>query len=202
MIIGITGGVGAGKSTILEILEKDYGAAVILSDHVARELMEPMGAAYEAVVAAFGNEILTAGSGSEIDREALSRLVFKDEEKRRKLNSLTHPATIEEISHRINIYYSQDPDRIILLESAILTEAGCEKLVDEVWAVIADNETRIKRLMETRDYPRQRAADMIATQKTNEQYVNEADFVIYNNGSLDEVSRVIAERIKYLNEGN
>lgn len=200
MIIGVTGGVGAGKSTVLDILKNEYNAHVILSDDVAKKLMEPGMASYEAVVSFFGEEILTAGKDSEIDRNALAKIVFNDEEKLKTLNSLTHPKVKEEISHLINTYYSEDPDGMIVIESALLIDAGYRNIVDEVWAVIAEPEVRISRLMETRGYSKERSLDVMDKQKSNEVFIKKSDFAVHNSGHIDDTRRQIAERVKYLNE--
>ena len=198
MIIGVTGGVGAGKSTVLEILEKEYKARLIFCDDVARDLQKSGRASYDAIVKYFGDEILSGGSGSEIDRKALAKIVFSDEEKLGVLNSLTHPLVKEEVMHLINKYYSEDPRFPIAVEAALLIEAGYRNILDELWCVIADDEVRIKRLMESRGYSRQRAMDMMAAQRSNAEFIKECDFAVYNSGNIEETRRQIAERINRL----
>lgn len=200
MIIGVTGGVGAGKSTVLGLLKKEFGAHLIMCDDVARGLMEPGGASYFGVVSAFGNDILSGGEGSEIDRKKLSAIVFNDKEKLKLLNSLTHPQVMDEVKNLINDYYINDPYGIIAIEAALLIEAGYRPLLDEVWAVTADPEVRIERLMESRNYSRERAVKMMENQKSDEEFSSEADFTVYNSKDLEDTRLQIEERIKYLNE--
>ena len=197
MIIGVTGGVGAGKSTVLEILKEEYGAKLIMCDDVARKLQEPGRASYNAICAYFGEEILTGGPGSEIDRTALAKIVFNDEEKLEKLNGMTHPLVKEEVMHLINVYYYEDPYGIIVIEAALLIEAGYRNILDELWCVTAGSETRIKRLMESRGYSRERALDMMGKQKTNEEFIEECDFAVYNE-DIKETRRQIKERVEEL----
>ena len=200
MIIGVTGGVGAGKSTVLGLLKDEFGAHLIMCDDVARKLMEPGEASYSGVVSAFGNDILSGGEGSEIDRKKLSAIVFNDKEKLKLLNSLTHPQVMDEVKNLINNYYINDPYSIIAIEAALLVEAGYRPLLDELWAVTADREVRIERLMESRNYSRERAVKMMENQKSDEEFSSEADFIIYNSKDLEDTRLQIEERIKYLNE--
>ena len=199
MIIGVTGGVGAGKSTVLEILKKECRARLIFCDDVARDLQKRGGASYDAIVKYFGEEILLDGPGSEIDRKALAETVFNNDEKLKALNSLTHPLVKEEVMHLINKYYAEDPDAPIAVEAALLIEAGYRNILDEIWCVIADDEVRIKRLMESRGYSRQRALDMMKSQKTNEEFISLCDFAVYNSGNIEETKKQVKDRIEFLN---
>ena len=153
-ILGITGGVGCGKSAVLNILEKEYGAYVIQADLVAHELMEPGQTSYLAIVEHFGCEILT--EDGHIDRKALGAIVFADEEKLSLLNSLTHPAVKEEIKRRIQMHLFEVVDRelveqmsafdghhpivrskdncvLIVIEAALLLEDHYDEICDEIW---------------------------------------------------------------------
>ena len=199
MIIGVTGGVGAGKSTVLEILKKECRARLIFCDDVARDLQKSGGASYDAIVKYFGEEILLDGPGSEIDRKALAKTVFNNDEKLKALNSLTHPLVKEEVMHLINKYYAEDPDAPIAVEAALLIEAGYRNILDEIWCVIADDEVRIKRLMESRGYSRQRALDMMKSQKTNEEFISLCDLAVYNSGNIEETKKQVKDRIEFLN---
>ncbi len=140
-VIGITGGVGSGKSEVLNILKKEYGAGLIEADRVAHELMEPGAESYEAVVKKFGNSILT--DEGTIDRAALGAIVFRDKEKLAVLNSLTHPNVEREILCRMDRMES-DPDiRLIVYEAALLTGAEFEQRFDQLWYVFAREDSEI-----------------------------------------------------------
>jgi len=205
MVIGITGGVGSGKSTVLEILKNEYGARLIMTDDVARELMEPGMPVYNAVVAEFGPEIIEGGqNGMPIDRKALAAIVFADSEKLEKLNSLSHPQVRTETERRIDEYYKEDPEALIIIEAALLIEAGYRDILDELWSVIADPEIRIMRLAQSRGYSREKSESIMASQMSNEEYIEKTDFSINNSGSVDETRKQIADRlngwISYSNE--
>lgn len=120
-IIGITGGVGSGKSEILNILKNDYQAKVIQSDHVAHELMVPGAKSYDAIVQAFGNEILN--EDQTINRPILGEIVFHDETKLSLLNSITHKNVDEEILSRIDQFEKEEPEGLLVIESALLVGA-------------------------------------------------------------------------------
>lgn len=192
MIIGVTGGIGAGKSTILEYLENRYHAAIIQADDVAKELMMPGGQAYKAVTDYFGEVILTDGYGSPIDRTVLSEIVFNDEKQLQILNSLTHPAVKNEIRRRIEKYQSEGIS-IIVIEAALLIQAGYQDLLDELWTVYADKETRIERLISSRNYTREKANSIISSQLSDEEMKAAADFVIDNSGNTESTCSQIDE---------
>ena len=130
-VIGITGGVGTGKSTVLELLRKNHGARIIQADLVARALMEPGGGSYEAVRGAFGDGILS--EDGKIDRKLLAEVIFGDEEKRQLLNSLTHPLVKEEVRRQMEAADAS----LVVYEAALPGEAGMRELCGEIWAVTA-----------------------------------------------------------------
>ena len=189
-ILGITGGVGCGKSAVLSILEKEYGAYVIQADLVAHELMMPGQASYLAIVKNFGESIL-AKDGS-IDRKALGSIVFMDESKLLLLNSLTHPAVKEEIRRRI----AESTDPFIVIEAALLLEDHYDEICDEIWYVYADRETRFQRLEASRGYTRQKSQSMMDNQMSEEELRRRCQAVIDNSGTLEETQRQLDEWLK------
>lgn len=189
MLIGVTGGVGAGKSTVLNILKEKYKAHLIFSDDVAKELMEPGGVSYEGVVRAFGEEILE--ESGKIDRAKLASIVYGDPEKLALLNSLTHPNVRDEILARVDGFYEEDPEALVVLEAALLIEAGYESLLDHLWAVLADREVRIRRLMRDRGYSREKAESIMDSQLSDEAFRAHADYVIDNSGTLEETEKQV-----------
>ncbi|NPA90530.1 MAG: dephospho-CoA kinase [Chloroflexi bacterium] len=176
-IIGVTGPIGAGKSTVLRIL-RELGAEVIDADQVAREVMEPGGRAYEKVVRAFGPDILT--SDGRIDRQRLAQVVFNDPEALRRLEAIVHPAVFEEIKQRI----AQSPRPIVALEAIKLLEAGLSiTICDEVWVIIVDKDVQLERLRE-RGMSEEDARRRMAAQLSPEEYIRHADVVIDNSRDL------------------
>ena len=158
-IIGITGGVGSGKSEILNILKNDYQAKVIQSDHVAHELMVPGAKSYDAIVQAFGNEILN--EDQTINRPILGEIVFRDETKLSLLNSITHKNVDEEILSRIDQFGKEEPEGLLVIESALLVGAGYEKRFDQLWYIYTREEVRYERLKASRGYSDEKIKQMI-----------------------------------------
>lgn len=185
-VIGITGGVGAGKSRILSILKTDYQAEIIQADEVAKELEEPGQEGYQALVELLGTHIL-AEDGS-IDRASLASIIFQDEEALQKVNAVIHPLTWNEIKRRI----SQSTAPIVAVEAALFDE-NSKRFCQELWFVDTSEEHRILRLMGNRGYSRQKCLDIMANQKDRASFLELADVVIDNNGSVEAVQEQIAK---------
>lgn len=183
MVLGITGGVGSGKSAVIKYFE-EQGAFVILSDDVARKISESEGPALDKIRDLFKDDNVLTGDGF-MDRTKVAALVFCDEKKKQALNDILHPATKDEIVRLINETQKATPDRLILLESAIFFETGCDELVDKVLFVYADEDIRIKRLMENRGYSEEKCRAIMAKQMTAEELRGRCDFVVDNSGSLE-----------------
>ena len=218
--IGVTGGIGSGKSLVMEILKEEHGAKIILSDQVAHELMEPGAKSYRDILAAFGEEILS--EDRTIDRMKLSAIVFSDPEKLSQLNGITHPNAIQEIRDRMAAFareaVSQDGQseaddsdpmtaktqgqgqnlRIIAVESALLLEADMDQDFDSFWYVWADPEVRVKRLMEGRNYTEDRARAVMASQKEDAYYRDRCQVIIDNSTDREETAVQVDRAIKEL----
>ena len=188
-IIGITGGVGSGKSEILSILEDDYHAKIIQSDHVAHELMAPGAKSYDAIVEAFGDEILN--KDHTINRQALGEIVFHDKGKLSLLNSITHKNVDEEILERIDRFQKEEPEGLIVVESALLVGADYEKKFDQLWYIYTREKVRYERLKASRGYSDEKIAQMIAKQQSEEEFKSMASHVIDNSGDLKDTKAQI-----------
>ena len=175
MIIGVMGGVGSGKSTVLNYLEKNYEANIIEADKVAKEVMLPGNDVYNEIVKTFPEVIVD----NKIDSKKLSEIVFNDKEQLEKLNSITHPGAVKEIVSRIK----SSKNRIIVVESAILLGSGVEQYCDELWFVFCNRDTRIKRLIQTRGYSKEKCISVIESQPADEEYNKGADEFIDNSYS-------------------
>ena len=175
MIIGVMGGVGSGKSTVLNYLENNYEANIIEADKVAKEVMLPGNDVYNEIVKTFPEVIVD----NKIDSKKLAEIVFNDKEQLEKLNSITHPGAVKEIISRIK----SSKKRIIVVESAILLGSGVEQYCDELWFVFCDRDTRIKRLMQTRGYSKEKCISVIESQPADEEYNKGADEFIDNSYS-------------------
>ena len=191
-IIGVTGGVGAGKSTVLNYLEKRYGAKLILADLVGHEVMEPGHEAYEQVVKAFGQEIVS--EDNTIDRKTLGAIVFADEKKRMILNRIIHPAVRQEILRRLEeaelLHLSY-----VVVEAALFLEENYDAFCDETWYIYTDEKIRRQRLKESRGYSDERIDQIFHSQKTHEEFQKRCLFMIDNNGSEEETFRQIDRRM-------
>lgn len=183
MVIGLMGGVGCGKSTVLNYLEKKYNAYIIESDKVAREIMNPDNEVYDEIANSFP-EVIQNGK---INRERLAEIVFCEEEKLERLNGIIHPGAIKEIVKRIE----NANNDIIVVESAIILGSGVEKYCDELWFVYCDLETRIARLMNSRGYSREKCISIIKNQPQDEEYNRNADEYIDNSHSEEQTEEQI-----------
>ena len=192
-IIGVTGGVGAGKSTVLNYLEKRYGAKLILADLVGHEVMEPGHEAYEQVVKAFGQEIVS--EDKTIDRKALGAIVFADEKKRMILNRIIHPAVRQEILRRLEAAELLHLSYAVV-EAALFLEENYDAFCDETWYIYTDEKIRRQRLKESRGYSDERIDQIFRSQKTHEEFQKRCMFMIDNNGSEEETFRQIDRRMK------
>ena len=186
MVIGMAGGVGSGKSTVLSIMEQEYPVQICMADELGPAALEHGTEAYEAVVTAFGEDIL-CGSGR-IDRNLLSDIVYQEGEKLAVLNGIIHPYVKKEIHKQIE---QCSPDRMFILETAILFETGCDELCDEVWGVITKDEIRIRRLMESRGYTREKAEYIMKNQMGNGELAKRCNRLIVNDGDREELRRQI-----------
>ena len=190
MVLGVCGGVGSGKSFVIEYLEKQ-GAFVILSDEVAKKISEEEGPALEKIRELFKDDNVLTSDGR-MDRAKVAALIFNDEKKKNALNDILHPATKEEIVRQIEEVKLADPDRLILLESAIFFETGCDKLVDKVLFVYADEDVRIKRLMDGRGYTEEKCRAIMAKQMSSEELKERCDYVVNNSGTFEETISAIS----------
>ena len=179
MIIGLTGGIGAGKSTVAAILA-ELGARVIDADRIGHEVYRPGSEGFRRVVDAFGPGIV-APDGT-IDRRALGAIVFADPAALARLNALVHPLIGEEISRRITEARAGGYDGPIVIEAAILLEAGWRGLARRLWVVSVDRETAIARVSASRGLSREEVERRIDAQTSDETRRRAADLVIDNRG--------------------
>lgn len=184
MVIGLTGGVGAGKSRIMAILGEKYGAKLLTADEEAHELMEPGQPGYQATVRAFGGGYVKADGT--LDRRLLSQLLFRNEKALEIMNGLIHPLVWNALRKKI----SASKAGLIVVESAIIGKEQ-KAFFDEIWYVHASAEKRLKRLMENRGYERERALNIMRNQMSSLQYRAMADRVITNDGSDAELQAAL-----------
>ena len=179
LIVGLTGGIGAGKSTVGNMFAQ-LGALVVDADQLARQAIEPGSIGFDEVVAAFGEQVLTDG---DIDRKKLGAIVFKDSAKRKTLESIVHPKVQELLAAKIS---TLNPGEVLIYEIPLLVETGAQEKFDYVITVESDIENRLDRLFE-RGLDEEEAERRIAAQASQAQREAVADFVIVNDGDRAEL---------------
>ena len=186
--IGITGGVGAGKSRVLAFLEERYQAAVYEADKIAHQVQEPGEDCYRAVAAHFGQGILTPEGA--IDRKKLGRIVFSDQKELAVLNGIVHPA----VNRRIRELMALEEKKgtaLFILEAALLTQPVYREMLDEIWYIHVDVAVREARLAASRGYAPEQTAAMMASQPEEAEFTAACDHVIENGGAFEETKRQI-----------
>ncbi len=198
VVIGITGGIGSGKSFVIERICSLYKALFIHADAIAKEQMSREGCSYQNVLNAFGKEILD--DKQEIDRKKLAAIVFHDPDALLRLNKITHPPVMTEVEKMIKEAKQSGRYKIILLESAMLTEAGYKKFCDEVWYIYASVDTRKKRLVKSRAMQESEIDAIIGNQADATMFEANTDKRIPNDTDTDqkELDRLICQNIENL----
>ena len=194
MIIGVTGGIASGKSTVCQILASK-GFIHIDADDVAHEVLE-MPDVVGRVTAVFGNEILYASEtqrGSlRIDRKALGKIVFADPEKMIILEDITHPEVARLIRERV----FSDPEQDYVIEAIALVSSGIVEICDELWVVYAEPEQQIKRLMETRNLSLQDAIERLKSQEDHDWNEENTSRIIYSTEPIEMMAQQIDDALK------
>lgn len=185
-IIGVTGGIGSGKSTVSSTL-KDLGAAVIDADVLARNVTSKGTAALNELVGYFGEDILN--EKGKLDRAKLASIAFSDRVRLNALNSITHKYVAEKIYATVELLKSSGKWDIAVIDAPIPIEQGFLDLTDEVWVVSADRETRIKRVMVRNGSSYENACKRVEFQLDDDDYLKLADEIIYNNGTIEELEQ-------------
>lgn len=189
-LIGVTGPIASGKSTVASLLE-EKGAILINADQIAREVVEPGKPAWREVVNQFGRDILDEGYN--INRRKLGKIVFNNPEKLAILNKIIHPPVILEIDRRIEEIKKKYMDgKIVIADVPLLIEVGMHKKCDLTVVVTADRQVRVDRLIR-QGLTKDEAESRVNSQKGKEALEKEADVVIQNNGSLEELRTKVNE---------
>ena len=188
LLVGLTGGLGAGKSTVARMLG-DRGAVVVDADQLARQALEPGTRAFKEVCDLFGDEVLTAAG--ELDRRVLAEKVFADEEKRRALESITHPEVFRKLAEIVEEH--QGSDAVVVFDAPLILETGFDEAVDVLVVVTASEEKQVARVMADRGMAEKDARARIAAQVDPEKRATRADVVIPNDGSQGDLQARVAE---------
>ncbi len=186
-VIGLTGSIGSGKSTVSKFLTH-LGAVVIDADKVGHEVFKPGTKAWQEVVDAFGQGIISADGT--IDRRKLGEIVFSNPGARAKLNQVMHPLIYKQVKSQME-EYGRKGAAIIIVEAPLLLEVGWKSLVDEVWVTSASEATVIKRLKEQKGLSEAQSLARIRAQLTDEERIRQADVVIDTDCALDELKEKV-----------
>ena len=181
-VIGITGGVGAGKSAILNYLKEKHGAMVVEADKVGHLLMEPGGACYYSVVEKFGSSILNGDQT--INRGKLGKIVFADPQLLDALNKIIHPKVKSYIVSEIAKERAYHRTNLFVVEAALLIEDHYDVICDELWYIHTDEQVRAERLKESRGYDDEKIESIMANQKSPEEFKKACHVVIDNSDCL------------------
>jgi dephospho-CoA kinase len=195
LIVGLTGGVASGKTVVSQVL-KEEGAYIIDADQIARELVQPHKPAWNELIRAFGKEILQE-DGS-IHRKKLAEKVFADPEQRKLLNQILHPRIKEEMDRRTKEIGQRDPEAIVVIDAPLIVELGDHREMDKLIVVTTTQTQQIERLKDRDGAKPEEALRILSSQMPLEEKVNLADFVIRNEGSLEETKKRAKEVFKEL----
>lgn len=193
LTIGITGGIGSGKSTAVRILE-EYGARTIFADEIAKAVMEPGMPAYERIVEHFSAEILD--NAGRIDSKKLGDIVFHNEQELLILNEISHGSVADKIKDILD-GFRREKVKLAVVEAIVPIEHGFLDAVDTVWVVLATEQVRAKRIMKRNNFSREEALARIRAQMPDEKYKSIAEQIIYNDGNIDELKTKIRGLLTY-----
>lgn len=185
-IIGITGGIGSGKSYVADVAAKYFPVLHVSTDDIAKDQMKKGGISYDMVVKVFGDYCADLlDENGEINRPALSKVVFADSDLLNRLNSITHPNVTLEIENIIEREKNNGFYRAVLIETALIFEAGIDKICDQVWYVYAPVDCRKRRLKASRGYTEEKIESILDDQLDEDTFREKSDIVISNDDSND-----------------
>ncbi len=192
-VIGVTGGVGAGKSEILNFIADNWNATVVEADEVGYLVMKPGKSCFAPIVELFGPGILQ--EDGTLDRTKIAEMVFEDKELLDKLNAIVHPAVKKYIRKAIEREKENETD-FFIVEAALLIEDKYDEICDELWYIYADEETRTERLMKNRGYSEEKVKSIFANQLSEDEFSDHCDFEIDNSGDFEDTKEQIMQRMQ------
>ncbi|MCR5740194.1 MAG: dephospho-CoA kinase [Lachnospiraceae bacterium] len=195
-IIGITGGIGGGKSSILNFISSHYISEIYYADEIARELELPGTIVYDRLVSIFGEDILENDPDRAIDKKKFAQVLYSDKANLDRANMIIHPAVENYINEKMRAAVKMRETELFFVEAALLIENGYNDIVDEMWYIYADDETRIRRLMEDRGYSREKAISIMESQLSDKDFRDNSDVIIDNNGDLKTACDQVKARLE------
>ena len=190
LLVGLTGGIAGGKTTVANMLMA-LGSPAIDFDVLARQVVEPGKPAWKEIVDYFGKQVLQ--KDGHLDRKILSKIVFRNMEKRKRLESFTHPHIFEEFENQVTKIADKDPDSIIQVVMPLLIESNLEYLFHRVVVVYVPEEKQIQRLVQRDRISKQEAANILRAQLPIDEKAGHADFIINNEDSVEETRRQVED---------
>ena len=198
--IGITGGVGCGKSKILEYIKENYNCRIITADDVANRLKEPGEACYKPLINLLGEKILD--NDGFINKKKMAEKIFSDECLLDKVNSIIHPAVKDYILDIKETENQAGKYDYLFIEAALLIECGYNEYVDQMWYIYTSESVRVQRLKSSRGYSEKKIKDIMDAQLSDEKFRAGSDFCIDNSGTLEDTYMQIKIKMKELDSEN
>jgi dephospho-CoA kinase len=194
LLIGITGGVGAGKSEILKYIEKHYKCRIYMADEIAHLVKEPGEECYDELVKLMGKDILD--ETGRINKGRMADRIFNDEALLLKVNEIVHPAVKKYILDQISKAQADGGIELFFVEAALLIETGYQNILDEIWYIYADENTRRKRLRDSRGYSDDKINHILESQLSEKTFRQKCDFIIDNSMTLENSFEQINKRLE------
>lgn len=195
--LGITGGVGTGKSTVSRLFNEMYGIKVIDADVLSRQASESK-EVLQSIAKTFGKEYVKDGK---LDRAAMGKLVFSDKKMREKLNGIIHPV-VQKMYYELRNEYLKSGEEYLIYDCPLLIDAGLIADVDDIILVYLDKPTAVERVMKRNNISRKEAENMINAQMDIDRKTEYADYIIYNDGDKDDLREAVKELFEEIKEDN
>lgn len=191
--IGITGGVGAGKSLVLDYIQKHYPAQIYKADEIANYLKEPGQSCYEPIVELLGKQVVS--DDGTIHKMKMAELIFSNPALLKQVNAIIHPAVKEFVVSRIEEEKNKKEKAVFVLEAALLIEEGYDKILDELWYIRAEEKSRRGRLQYQRQYSEEKIQNIMGHQLADAEFMRYCKVVIDNNGSPEDTYKQIDDKL-------
>ena len=192
-VIGITGGVGAGKSSVLKYIEENVRCEIIYADSLAATLQKKGQVCYDKLISLLGEEII--GTDGEINRPKMAEIIFGDDKLLEAVNNIVHPAVEQFIRERIEYLRNNDVVDFLFIEAALLIECGYKEIVDEMWYIYASEDVRRKRLKQSRNYSDEKIDSIMESQLSEDKFRAGSDVVIDNSKDMEDTILQIEDNL-------
>lgn len=181
MVVGITGNSGAGKTEVAKKLAKRLNASLINADEIVREMSKPRQIYYKKILEIFGKEIATENG---LNKHKIAEIIYNDTKKREELNSLTYKYIVDEIKAQVE---KKKTTQNIVLDAPLLFESGLDTICEHTIAILAEEKIKIKRICKRDNISEDTAMARLHIQKDNQYYIDRAEYIIQNNGKIEEI---------------